>query len=96
LQSSYFQVVFALADGKPIVSLKFWQKMEEAVSSHSALPKIEDHQPPIEEEELKKQTKPDTLLPSKDRKTLFKGLIFVFSTEDSKNKLKPLVECAGM
>jgi hypothetical protein len=90
---SLLQVVCALANGKPIVTPLYWDKYIAALSTKQPFPDCKDYVPPLAETTLNVN---EVLFDvNENRKKLFVGKHFVFSSAHQYNLFSCMVTAAG-
>jgi hypothetical protein len=90
---SLLQVVCALANGKPIVTPQYWDDYITALSSKQPFPDCKDYIPPLAESTL--NVNEVSFEVNENRKKLFVGKHFVFSSPHQYNLYSCMVTAAG-
>lgn len=87
------KLAYALASAKPIVTIRYWEAIKNAIEESKELPKIDDFLPIMNEEWL--HVRSEMFLPKEERKTLFRGLSFVYFCKNQYFTYAPLITAAG-
>ena len=90
---SLLQVVCALANGKPIVTPQYWDNYIAALSTKQPFPDYKDYVPPLAETTL--NVNEVSFDVNENRKKLFAGKHFVFSSSHQYNVYSCMVTAAG-
>jgi len=87
------QVVCALAKGKPIVTPQYWDNYITALSTKQLFPNFKDYIPPLAESTL--NVNEVSFDVNENRKKLFVGKLFVFSSSQQYDIYSCMVTAAG-
>ncbi|XP_070517302.1 nibrin isoform X2 [Cardiocondyla obscurior] len=88
------KLAYALASAKPIVTIAYWEKVLEAIKEFKKLPEIDDFLPNLKEKWVTSENS-KIFLPNEERKTLFKGLSFIYFCANQYSIYAPLIAAAG-
>lgn len=86
------QVISAVTEGVPIVDMKYWKSVMQAIDSNQELPNPNNFELPLKD---LRNSPGVSLKPDRARKTLFEGKIFVFFAEPQYREKKKMIKDAG-